>query len=116
MPPVLMMHRSFGFVKTRCWSNAIRKVASDIHFEPYEEDTGYRFRVDGRAGHHQVRPPKRMAPPRLFCPRSRSMVQLNIAERRVPPGWPHQAEPFKGPGLSTFGCIDLPDPIGERKS
>lgn len=41
--------------------DAIRKGASDIHFEPYEEDYRVRFRIDGVLV-TQVRPPKRMAP------------------------------------------------------
>jgi type IV pilus assembly protein PilB len=61
--------------------DAIRKGASDIHFEPYEEDYRVRFRVDGVLV-TQVRPPKRMAP-RLSA-RLKVMASLDIAERRVP--------------------------------
>ncbi|WP_376694347.1 type IV-A pilus assembly ATPase PilB [Wenzhouxiangella sp. EGI_FJ10409] len=61
--------------------DAIRKGASDIHFEPYEEDYRVRFRVDGVLV-TQVRPPKRMAP-RLSA-RLKVMANLDIAERRIP--------------------------------
>jgi len=61
--------------------DAIRKGASDIHFEPYEEDYRVRFRIDGVLV-TQVRPPKRMAP-RLSA-RLKVMSSLDIAERRVP--------------------------------
>jgi len=61
--------------------DAIRKGASDIHFEPYEEDYRVRFRIDGVLV-TQVRPPKRMAP-RLSA-RLKVMSNLDIAERRVP--------------------------------
>ena len=61
--------------------DAIRKGASDIHFEPYEEDYRVRFRVDGVLV-TQVRPPKRMAP-RLSA-RLKVMSNLDIAERRIP--------------------------------
>ena len=61
--------------------DAIRKGASDIHFEPYEEEYRVRFRVDGVLI-TQVRPPKRMAP-RLSA-RLKVMANLDIAERRVP--------------------------------
>lgn len=61
--------------------DAIRKDASDIHFEPYEEDYRVRFRIDGVLV-TQVRPPKRMAP-RLSA-RLKVMSNLDIAERRVP--------------------------------
>ncbi len=61
--------------------DAIRKGASDIHFEPYEEDYRVRFRIDGMLI-TQVRPPKRMAP--RLAARLKVMSALDIAERRVP--------------------------------
>ena len=61
--------------------DAIRKGASDIHFEPYEEEYRVRFRIDGMLV-TQVRPPRRMAP-RLSA-RLKVMSNLDIAERRVP--------------------------------
>ncbi|WP_223846256.1 type IV-A pilus assembly ATPase PilB [Wenzhouxiangella sp. AB-CW3] len=61
--------------------DAIRKGASDIHFEPYEEEYRVRFRVDGVLV-TQVRPPKRMSP-RLSA-RLKVMANLDIAERRIP--------------------------------
>ena len=61
--------------------DAIRKGASDIHFEPYEEDYRVRFRIDGMLV-TQVRPPKRMAP--RLAARIKVMSNLDIAERRVP--------------------------------
>lgn len=61
--------------------DAIRKGASDIHFEPYEEDYRVRFRVDGVLA-TQVRPPKRMAS--RLAARIKVMASLDIAERRVP--------------------------------
>ncbi|MGY6555320.1 MAG: type IV-A pilus assembly ATPase PilB [Wenzhouxiangella sp.] len=61
--------------------DAIRKGASDIHFEPYEDEYRVRFRIDGVLV-TQVRPPKRMAP-RLSA-RLKVMSNLDIAERRVP--------------------------------
>lgn len=61
--------------------DAIRKGASDIHFEPYEEEYRVRFRIDGMLV-TQVRPPKRMAP--RLAARLKVMSALDIAERRVP--------------------------------
>ncbi|MGY6630301.1 MAG: type IV-A pilus assembly ATPase PilB [Wenzhouxiangella sp.] len=61
--------------------DAIRKGASDIHFEPYEEDYRVRFRIDGVLA-TQVRPPKRMAS--RLAARIKVMASLDIAERRVP--------------------------------
>jgi len=61
--------------------DAIRKGASDIHFEPYEEEYRVRFRVDGVLV-TQVKPPRRMAP--RLAARLKVMSNLDIAERRVP--------------------------------
>lgn len=61
--------------------DAIRKGASDIHFEPYEEEYRVRFRIDGVLA-TQIRPPKRMAP--RLAARLKVMASLDIAERRVP--------------------------------
>ncbi len=61
--------------------DAIRRGASDIHFEPYEDQYRVRFRIDGVLA-TQVKPPKKMAP-RLSA-RIKVMSSLDIAERRVP--------------------------------
>jgi len=61
--------------------DAIRRGASDIHFEPYEDVYRVRFRIDGVLA-TQVKPPKKMAP-RLSA-RIKVMASLDIAERRVP--------------------------------
>jgi type IV pilus assembly protein PilB len=61
--------------------DAIRRGASDIHFEPYEEEYRVRFRIDGVLV-TQVKPPRRMAP--RLAARLKVMSSLDIAERRVP--------------------------------
>jgi len=61
--------------------DAIRRGASDIHFEPYEDMYRVRFRIDGVLA-TQVKPPRKMAP-RLSA-RIKVMSSLDIAERRVP--------------------------------
>lgn len=61
--------------------DAIRKGASDIHFEPYEHDYRVRFRIDGVLV-TQVKPPKNMA--RRISARIKVMANLDIAERRIP--------------------------------
>ncbi len=61
--------------------DAIRKGASDIHFEPYEDDYRVRFRIDGLL--KQVA----KAPVKLkdrIAARLKVMAQLDIAEKRVP--------------------------------
>jgi type IV pilus assembly protein PilB len=61
--------------------DAIKRGASDIHFEPYEGEFRVRFRMDGilRA---VAKAPIKLAP-RLSA-RLKVMAQLDIAERRVP--------------------------------
>ena len=61
--------------------DAIRKEASDIHFEPYENQYRIRFRMDGVLK-TQMKPPVKMAS-RLSA-RLKVMASLDIAERRVP--------------------------------
>jgi len=61
--------------------DAIRKEASDIHFEPYEDSYRIRFRLDGMLK-TQMRPPTKMAS--RLAARLKVMASLDIAERRVP--------------------------------
>jgi len=61
--------------------DAIRKGASDIHFEPYEDDYRVRFRIDGLLKNVAKAPVK--LNPRIAA-RLKVMSQLDIAEKRVP--------------------------------
>src|SRR2546421_6697511 len=61
--------------------DAIRKGASDIHWEPYEKVFRIRFRVDGVL-HEMLAPPKRLEP--AIISRLKIMSNLDIAERRMP--------------------------------
>ena len=60
---------------------AVQDRASDIHFEPFENEFKIRYRVDG-ALYEMAPPPKRLAAP--VCSRIKVMANLNIAERRLP--------------------------------
>ena len=60
---------------------AIKEKASDIHFEPFEDDFKIRYRVDG-ALYEMAPPPVHLALPILS--RVKVMANMNIAERRVP--------------------------------
>ncbi|GIU46741.1 type IV-A pilus assembly ATPase PilB [Shewanella algidipiscicola] len=62
-------------------TDAIRKGASDLHFEPYEKRYRIRFRVDGIL--HQVSEPPVNLSGRISA-RLKVMSKLDIAERRVP--------------------------------
>ena len=62
-------------------TDAIRKGASDLHFEPYEKKYRIRFRVDGVL--QQIsEPPIGLA--NRIAARLKVMSKLDIAERRVP--------------------------------
>lgn len=61
--------------------DAIKKGASDIHFEPYEKVFRVRFRNDGML-HEVANPPVTLAG--RICARLKVMSRMDIAERRVP--------------------------------
>jgi type IV pilus assembly protein PilB len=60
---------------------AIKDRASDIHFEPFENELKVRYRVDGVL-YEMIPPPKHLALA-LTC-RIKVLANLNIAERRLP--------------------------------
>src|SRR6266498_89735 len=60
---------------------AIQDRASDIHFEPFEDEFKIRYRVDG-ALYEMTPPPKHLALPVIS--RVKVMASMNIAERRLP--------------------------------
>ncbi|RKF20865.1 type IV-A pilus assembly ATPase PilB [Alginatibacterium sediminis] len=61
--------------------DAIRRGASDLHFEPYEHRYRVRFRIDGIL-HEIASPPVNLA--NRFSARLKVMSRLDIAERRLP--------------------------------
>jgi type IV pilus assembly protein PilB len=60
---------------------AIRDKASDIHFEPFEDEFKMRYRIDGIL-YEMVPPPRHIA--LAVASRIKVMSNLDIAERRVP--------------------------------
>jgi type IV pilus assembly protein PilB len=62
-------------------ADAIRKGASDLHWEPYEKTFRVRFRIDGVL-HEMLSPPKRLEP--AIISRLKIMSALDISERRLP--------------------------------
>jgi len=60
---------------------AIRDKASDIHFEPFEDEYKMRYRIDGIL-YEMVPPPKYIAA--ALSSRIKVMADLDIAERRLP--------------------------------
>ena len=62
-------------------AQAIKDKASDIHFEPFEDQFKIRYRIDG-ALYEMSPPPRELAVP--IISRIKVIGNLNIAERRVP--------------------------------
>ncbi len=60
---------------------AIRDRASDIHFEPFEDEFKMRYRIDGVL-YEMIPPPTYLAMP--IASRIKVMSNLDIAERRLP--------------------------------
>jgi type IV pilus assembly protein PilB len=61
--------------------DAVKRGASDIHFECFEHDIRVRYRVDGELT-EIMKPPKKMQA--ALVSRFKILSALNIAERRVP--------------------------------
>lgn len=61
--------------------DAVRKGASDLHFEPYEKKYRIRFRIDGIL-YEIATPPVNLSS--RFSARLKVMARLDIAERRLP--------------------------------
>ena len=60
---------------------AIKDKASDIHFEPFEDEFKMRYRIDGVL-YEMIPPPKHLA--NAIVSRIKVMSGLDIAERRMP--------------------------------
>jgi type IV pilus assembly protein PilB len=62
-------------------TDAVKRGASDIHFESFEHEIRVRYRIDG-ALLEVMKPPMKLRS--ALISRFKIMAQLNIAERRVP--------------------------------
>jgi type IV pilus assembly protein PilB len=62
-------------------TDAIKKMASDIHIEPYEKSFRVRYRIDGVL-QEVMKPPLKLK--NAIVSRIKIMSQLDIAERRLP--------------------------------
>ncbi len=65
----------------KCLLDAIKRGASDLHFEPYEKIYRVRFRIDGVL-QEITRPPLALAG--KIAARIKVMSRLDVSERRVP--------------------------------
>ena len=87
---------------------AVQDRASDIHFEPFENEFKIRYRVDG-ALYEMAPPPKHLSLPVIS--RLKVISGLNIAERRVPQDGRIQL-PIAG-RMIDFRVSTLPTQFGE---
>jgi type IV pilus assembly protein PilB len=62
-------------------TDAVKRLASDIHVEPYEKEFRVRYRIDGVL-YEVMRPPLKLK--NAITSRIKIMAQLDIAERRLP--------------------------------
>ena len=92
-------------------TEAIKRRASDIHIEPYEKVFRVRYRVDGVLFEAMQPAAPSCGTPRR--PRLKIMAELDIAERRLPPGRPHQGEDRNGREIDLRVSV-LPDDLGEK--
>ena len=90
--------------------DAIRRGASDIHFEPYEKFYRVRYRIDGVL--RTVSNPPAALSPRISA-RLKVMAQLDIAERRVPQDGRMKLNIGKGKSMD-FRVSTLPILAGEK--
>jgi type IV pilus assembly protein PilB len=90
-------------------TDAVRRGASDIHFECFEHDLRVRYRIDG-ALMEIMKPPLKMKA--ALISRFKIMSSLNIAERRVPQDGRIKLK--VGQKVIDFRVSTLPTIFGEK--
>jgi type IV pilus assembly protein PilB len=90
-------------------TDAVRRGASDIHFECFEHDIRVRYRIDG-ALLEVMKPPMKLKA--ALISRFKIMAQLNIAERRVPQDGRIKLK--MGNKVIDFRVSTLPTLFGEK--
>nr|WP_229843094.1 type IV-A pilus assembly ATPase PilB [Halomonas urumqiensis] len=90
--------------------DAIRRGASDIHFEPYETSYRVRFRIDGIL-HDVAHPPFAMRT--RIAARLKVMSRLDISERRLPQDGAIKLKLSKSRSID-FRVNSLPTVYGEK--
>ncbi|HZU95813.1 MAG TPA: ATPase, T2SS/T4P/T4SS family, partial [Planctomycetota bacterium] len=80
----------------RIIEDAYARGASDIHIEPYENETRVRYRVDGNLEQRMMLPKKAINP---LISRLKIMSNLDIAERRLPQDGRIKFKQFSRTGL-----------------
>jgi type IV pilus assembly protein PilB len=90
-------------------TDAVKRGASDIHFESFEHELRVRYRIDGALQEVMKPPPKLKA---ALISRFKIMAQLNIAERRVPQDGRIKLK--MGNKVIDFRVSTLPTLFGEK--
>jgi type IV pilus assembly protein PilB len=90
-------------------TDAVKRGASDIHFECFEHDIRVRYRVDG-ALQEVMKPPMKLKA--ALISRFKIMSNLNIAERRVPQDGRIKLK--VGQKVIDFRVSTLPTIFGEK--
>ncbi|MFT6373295.1 MAG: type IV pilus assembly protein PilB [Gammaproteobacteria bacterium] len=90
--------------------DAIRKGASDIHFEPYEKTYRIRFRIDGVLSEIQ-KPPVNLGV--RLASRLKVMAQIDISEKRMPQDGRIKLKVGRGKSID-FRVNTLPTLFGEK--
>ncbi len=90
-------------------TDAVKRGASDIHFESFEHEVRVRYRIDG-ALQEVMKPPMKLKS--ALISRFKIMAQLNIAERRVPQDGRIKLK--MGNKVIDFRVSTLPTLFGEK--
>src|SRR4051812_22816627 len=90
-------------------TDAVKRGASDVHFECFEHEVRVRYRIDG-ALHKVIKPPMKFKA--ALVSRFKIMSQLNIAERRVPQDGRIKLK--MGDKVIDFRVSTLPTLFGEK--
>ncbi len=91
-------------------TDAVKKVASDIHIEPYEKSFRVRYRIDGLL-YEVMKPPIKLK--NAILSRVKIMSELDIAERRLPQDGRIKLKMGRGREMD-FRVSVLPTLFGEK--
>jgi type IV pilus assembly protein PilB len=91
-------------------TDAVKKMASDIHVEPYEKSFRARYRIDGVL-YEVMKPPMKLK--NAIISRIKIMSELDIAERRLPQDGRIKLKMGRGKEMD-FRVSVLPTLFGEK--
>ena len=91
-------------------TDAVKRVASDIHVEPYEKEFRVRYRIDGVL-YEVMKPPMKLR--NAITSRLKIMSELDIAERRLPQDGRIKLKMGRGKEMD-FRVSTLPTLFGEK--